>query len=87
MNMDARLALMDMLQAINTLKHLGEEIKKSSLQGSTLSLDGEEQLLLKGAFTLMQRTLGVLAPLVWNGTQYPDIPASKATKKPVLYLV
>lgn len=87
MNMKARFAIMDMLQAINTLKNFAEESKKNSQQGSTRFLEEEEQLLLKGAFTLMHRTLSALTPLVWSGTHHATTTPPKVPKKPALHLV
>lgn len=87
MNTNARFAISDILQTINTLNSLGEQTKKDIQQGPGLSLDNEEQLLLKGAFTLMRRTLDALTPLVWNDTRHPTGTEPKTDKKPVLHLV
>ncbi|MHC8403388.1 hypothetical protein ACYZTX_29150 [Pseudomonas sp. MDT1-17] len=87
MNVKARLAIMDILQTINTLRHFGEQTQNDIQLGSTVSLEEEEQLLLKGAFTLMRRTLDTLTPFVWSDTQHANTTAPEPAKKPALYLV
>ncbi|MHC8346616.1 hypothetical protein [Pseudomonas sp. RT6P73] len=84
MNTQARIAIIDILQTIDTLNNLGKQVKIHILDGpEELGLEEDEILLLKGTFTLMRRTLDALTPLLWNAG--PTTP--KEPKKPTLYLV
>lgn len=87
MNTFARLALIDVLQAVDSLKCLNEQTHKKHGYTAPLVLKQEELLLLQGAFVLMRRALDTMTPLVWDGLGVANASAPPAGSKPVLRLV